>query len=165
MTSADVVLHKFLTISWTTALEKKLRKISLEHDNVLHYIAKCLDHSKYKCYVDIPDDQTPAGGTLPPNVAVTTLKPDIVVIDKYTKSVTIFELTVPAEHRLKIAHDLKYQKYSHFTRNIEIGSHTGYISSDNKGYIHTLHKFCRKSIKQKKFMQNMSAIVTLSMGV
>ena len=44
----------------------------------------------------------------------------------------------------------------------EIGSHTGYISSDNKGYIHTLHKFCQKSIKQKKFMQNMSAIVTLS---
>ena len=92
-------------------------RFTFRHDNVLHYIAKCLDLSKYKWYVDIPEHQTPAGGTLPPNVAVTTLKPDIVVIDKNTKSVTIFELTVPAEHRLKIAHDLKYQKYSHFTRN------------------------------------------------
>ena len=87
--------------------------------------------------------------------------------DKNTKSVTIFELTVPVEHRLKIAHDLKYQKYSHFTRNenftvsvvpFEIGSHTRYIYSDNKGYIHRLHKLCQKSIKQKIFIQNMSAI-------
>lgn len=153
------------------ALSLNEGRFTYRHDNVLQYIAKCLDQDKYKCYIDIPEHQTPAGGTLPPNIAVTNLKPDIVVIDKQKKSVTIFELTVPAEHRLKIAHDLKFQKYSHFETNpnftvkvvpFEVGSHTGYISSDNKKYIHTLHKHCKKSIKLKKFMQNMSAISVLS---
>ena len=87
------------------------------------------------------------------------------------KSVSIFELTVPAEHRLKIAHSLKLEKYSHFVENrnftvkvtpFEIGSHSGYINSDNKSYIHSLHKFCKKPIKLKKFQQNISAISVLS---
>ena len=44
----------------------------------------------------------------------------------------------------------------------EVGSHTGYINSDNKKYIHALHKFCKKNIKLKLFMQNMSAISVMS---
>ena len=104
-------------------------------------------------------------------MAVTTLKPDIVIIDKQAKKAKIFELTVPAEHRLKTSHDLKYQKYCHFQVNsnysveiipFEIGSNTVYISSDNKTYLHSLHKFCNKSIKLKKFYQNISAIAVLS---
>ena len=101
---------------------------------VLNDISKCLDTSKYTCYVDIEGSQTPAEGTLPPNVLVTNLKPDIVIMDKSKKTVSIFELTVPAEHRIKIAHDLKYQKYQHFLTDItthtvnlvpfEVGSHT-----------------------------------------
>ena len=93
-------------------------------------------------------------------------------MDKSKKTVDIFELTVPAEHRLKISHDLKYQKYSHLvsdSRNLkvnvtpfEVGSHTGYINSDNKKYIHALHKFCKKNIKLKLFMQNISAISVMS---
>ena len=70
---------------------------------MLNYIASCLDTDKFSCYVDIPGHQTPAGGTLPPNVAVSTLKPDIVVVDKQKKSVDIFELTYPAEHRIETA--------------------------------------------------------------
>ena len=62
-------------------------------DSVLNYIALCLDTDKFSCYVDIPGHQTPAGGTLPPNVAVSTLKPDIIVVDKQNKTVDIFELT------------------------------------------------------------------------
>ena len=115
--------------------------------------------------------QTPAAGTLPPNIIVTNLKPDIVIIDKSKKEVNIFELTVPAEHRIKKAHALKYEKYQHFISDIkthtvnlipfEIGSHTGYISSDNRKYIHSLHKFCDKNITLKKFTQNVSAIAGL----
>ena len=50
------------------------------------------------------------------------------------KTVNIFELTVPAEHRLKVSHDLKFQKYSHFIENryytvnlipFIVGSNTG----------------------------------------
>ena len=64
--------------------------------------------------MDIPGHQTPAGGTLPPDVAVSTLKPDIVIVDKQQKSVSILELTCPTEHRLDIAHRLKKEKYTQF---------------------------------------------------
>ena len=84
----------------------------------------------------------------------------------------IFELTVPAESRIKISHNLKYQKYQHLISDIgshkvniipfEIGSQTGYISQENKDYIKTLHKFCQSSIKLKKFKQNISALSVLS---
>ena len=139
---------------------------------MLSYISKCLNKSKFKCYIDIEGSQTSAGGTLPPNLAVTTLKPDIVIFDKASKTVDIFELTIPAEHRIKKAHELKYEKYQHFISDIknqtvkvlpfEIGSHTGYITQENKKTLHSLHKYCEKNITMKKFTQNISAIVVLS---
>ena len=79
--------------------------------NILSYIQKCLDTSKYICYTDIEGHQTQDGGTIPPEVAVTNLKPDIVIIDKRRKSVHIFELTVPGEMRINTAHRLKMEKY------------------------------------------------------
>ena len=42
---------------------------------------------RYKFYVDIPGHQTPAGGTLPPQVTVSVLKPNIVIIDKIVATV------------------------------------------------------------------------------
>ena len=44
----------------------------------------------------------------------------------------------------------------------EIGSHTGYISTENRRSIHSLHKFCENNITLKKFIQNLSAITVLS---
>ena len=147
-------------------------RYTFRHDNVLSYIGKCLNKQKYTCYIDLEGSQTSAGGTIPPNLVVTTLKPDIVIIDKSSKTATIFELTIPAEHRIKIAHELKFQKYQHFMSDIkshtvkvtpfEIGSHTGYISTENKRSIHSLHKFCENNITLKKFIQNLSAITVLS---
>ena len=130
-------------------------RYTFRHDNVLAYISKCLNKSKFKCYIDIEWSQTSAGGTLPPNLAVSTLKPDIVIIDKASKTVSIFELTIPAEHRIKKAHELKYEKYQHFITDIknhsvnvlpfEIGSHTGYISQKKIRKLFTLFiNFARK---------------------
>ena len=144
-------------------------RYTYRHDNVLSYIQRCLDISKYTCYTDIEGHQTQGGGTIPPEVTVTTLKPDIVIIDKSRKIINIFELTVPGETRITTAHKLKMEKYEHFATDIqsysvninpfEIGSHTGYISRDNKTNILKLHKFCKKdvNIKQfrKKFLQSL----------
>ena len=101
---------------------------------MLSYISKCLNKTKFKCYIDIEGSQTP-------NLAVSTLKPDIVIIDKASKTMETFELTIPAEHRIKKAHELKYEKYQHFISDmnnqtvkvlpLEIGSRTGYISKEN----------------------------------
>ena len=90
---------------------------------------------KFTCCIDIPGYQTPNGGTLPPDCVVTTLKPDVVIIDKTNKKMDIFELTVSGESRLEISHSLKTEKYQHFVTDVtsyktsvtafEIGSQTG----------------------------------------
>ena len=104
-------------------------------------------------------------------MTVTTLKPDIVVIDKARKTLNIFELTVPGEATITTAHKLKLEKYEHFVTDIqlysvainpfEVGSHTGYISRDNKNSISRLHKFCKKDVTLKQFKKNISAITVL----
>ena len=147
-------------------------RYTARHDFILNYIGKCLDKEKFKCFIDIENHQTQAGGTISPNLVVTNLKPDIVVIDDKTKSVKIFELTVPAESRLEISHKLKMDKYSHLVTDIkshnveiipfEIGAQQGHISRDNKFRLQTLHKYCSKNIKFKKFSENISAIALLS---
>ena len=79
---------------------------------------------------------------------------------------------VPGETRIKISHNLKYQRYQHLVSDIrgqtvniipfEIGASTGYVSYENKSHLKSLHKFCQKNIKLKKFTQNISALTVLS---
>ena len=66
-------------------------RFTFRHDNILHYISSCLDKQKYKCYIDIRGEQTAAGGTLPPSMIVSNLKPDVVILSKSDKTVSIFE--------------------------------------------------------------------------
>ena len=78
---------------------------------------------------------------------------------------------MPEEIRIITAHKLKLEKYQHFQTDIntlkvsvhpfEIGSHTGYISRENKETLSSIHKFCKKDIKLKEFKNNISAITIL----
>ena len=146
-------------------------RFTYRHDSILNYIHKCLDTTKYTCFTDIQGHQTQSGGTIPPEILVTTLKPDIVIVDRKSNNLEIFELTVPSESRISIAHNLKLEKYQHFSSDItrykvsvnpfEVGSHTGYISRDNKQVLARLHKFCKGDIKFKCFRNNVSAIAVL----
>ena len=84
---------------------------------------------------------------------------------------TILELTRPAEHRIIAAHSLKVEKYSHFETDhpgksvsvipFEIGSHTGYVTTEKKMRLAQLHKYCKKSIKLKNIVRNISAITVM----
>ena len=87
------------------------------HDGILNYIANCLDKKNFECYLDI-DGHQHSGGTLPPEIVVSTLKPDIVIVDKKNKDIHIFELTVPGESRIHEAHRIKTEKYQHFQSDI-----------------------------------------------
>ena len=146
-------------------------RFTYRHDSILNYIQGCLDTTKYTCYIDIEGHQTQGGGTIPPEILITTHKPDIVIIDKKTKSMEIFELTVPGESRILAAHDLKQRKYYNFETDIqtykvsvhpfEVGSHTGYITRENKERITRLHKLCKREVKFKTFKNNISAIAIL----
>ena len=127
----------------------------------------CLDRAQYEIYSDLEGFSTSAGGTIPPNICVTNLKPDLVIINNNRKTIHLFELTVPFETRIDAAHKLKEQKYSHFNTDIteytpfvmpfEIGSR-GFVTKENKETLKIIHKFCKKSIKFKTFLDNISAI-------
>ena len=143
-------------------------RYTFRHDNVLNYVSNCLDRQKFKCFLDLDGQRTQAGGTMPSSLVVTVKKPDIVIVDQKSKSVHIFELTIPGELRLDTAHRLKAESYSHFVTDIkthtvtvipiEVGAHTGHINNENKKRLHDLHRFCTKDIKLKKFKENISAI-------
>ena len=147
-------------------------RFTWRHDSILHYISNSLDKEKYTCFVDIFGHQTQAGGTLPPDIIISPLKPDIVVVDTRKKSVNIFELTVPGETRILEAHRIKTEKFQHFQSDIksykvsvipfEVGSHTGYISLENVSWVNAVHKFSKKDIKLKNLKKNISSITVLS---
>ena len=141
------------------------------HNNVLHHIKKCIDVKEFTLYIDLDENRQSRKSTIPPNAVVTTLIPDIVLIDEKTKSLEIFELTCPAETRIDIAHLLKVEKYAHLVNDIkeyktevnvfEIGSHTGQITKRNKECLSKLHTYCHKFIKKQTFIKNISAITML----
>ena len=59
----------------------------------MNYIVKNIDSTKYKVYSDIPG-YTVGNGSIPPEICITSEKPDIVIIDEKRKTLDIFELTV-----------------------------------------------------------------------
>ena len=54
------------------------------------------------------------------SLIVTVITPDIVIVDQKIKSVHIFELTVPGEFWMEIAHTLKSDSYSHFVNELTL---------------------------------------------
>ena len=63
-------------------------------------------------YADIPGHQAPHGGTIPPNVLVTALKPDIVIVNELSEEVVVFELTCPWDTNIDRSHRYKSEKYA-----------------------------------------------------
>ena len=136
------------------------------HNNLVNFIVTNVD-SKFTVFSDLPGMEAPGGGTIPPSLCVTSHKPDIVIIDKHTKSLHIFELTVPLMSNIEARHQEKSKKYSHFLTDItgysttvncfEVSS-TGFINTRNHKTLHTLHKFMRKDIKKSDFMSNLNSL-------
>ena len=72
---------------------------------------------------------------------------------------------------MSVINILKTEKYAHFEtdhpeKNVsvipfEIGSHTGYVTKENKARLAKLHKYCKKSIKMKSFVRNISAVTVM----
>ena len=142
------------------------------HNNVVNYIIKLVDTSKYTVYSDLPG-YTVGAGSIPPELCITVEKPDIVIQDKKNKFIHLFELSVPIESNGNIdkRHQEKSNKYAHFVTDMtgyecavtafEIGSR-GYISTRNHAALYTLHKFVKPGVKLSKFKQNISALSVYS---
>ena len=106
-------------------------------------------------------------GSIPPEVCITNLKPDITILDNTNKTFNIFELTCPLFANIDKQHDYKTNKYAHFLTDIshlkttvtafEITS-TGHITKRNHTHLQALHKFCKPGIKLSNFKKNISAL-------
>ena len=107
------------------------------HNNLVNYIVTNVD-KKFTVYSDLPGMEAPGGGTIPPALCVTKMKPDIVIMDDHMKALHIFELTMPLTRNIDARHKEKTNKYAPFMRDI-----TGYSCSLNcfevtsTGYVST----------------------------
>ena len=124
-------------------------------------------------YADI-EGHTIGGGTIPPDILVTSEKPDIVIINRHQTppSITIIELTVPWEERLEISRTLKTNKYSPLTNDIlgtgfsvdfiplEVGVR-GIITKQNKASLKSIHHFM-KDIPLRTLTSNISMKAVIS---
>ena len=136
------------------------------HNNLVNFIVTNVDN-KFTVFSDLPGMGAPGGGTIPPSLCVTNHKPDIVIIDNNTKTLHIYELTMPLMSNIDARHQEKSNKYSHFLTDItgytttvncfEVSS-TGFISARNKTTLQKLHKFIRKDIKKSVFMSNLNSL-------
>ena len=136
------------------------------HNNLVNFIVKNVD-KRFTVYSDLPGMEAPGGGTIPPALCVTNLKPDIVIVDTHKKSLHIYELTMPMMTNIDTRHDEKTNKYSHFLTDItgykctlncfEVTS-TGFVNTRNQKTLHTLHSFMRKDLKRSVFMNNLNML-------
>jgi hypothetical protein len=136
------------------------------HNNLINFIVTNVD-PVFKVYSDLPGWEATGGGTIPVELCMTNLKPDIVIIDPAKKKLHIFELTVPLTTNIDQRHSEKSRKYAPFVTDItdhdctvncfEVSS-TGFISKRNNSTLSTLHSFMNKDMKKSKFLSNLNAL-------
>ena len=137
------------------------------HNNIVNYVVNSLDETRYTIFSDIPGHEASGGGSVPPEVCVTNLKPDITIWDKASNMFHIFELTVPLDRNISQRHLEKSNKYAHFITDIqhiktsvtafEVSS-IGNVTPDNKKSLTKLHKFCKPGTKLSMFIKNISSL-------
>ena len=143
------------------------KRYTWRHNNLIQLIITNVDTSKYTVYSDLPGWEAPGGGTIPHDLCVTNLKPDIVIIDKHKKIVHIYELTVPLTVNIEDSNKEKSKKYAPFITDMtsytcsvncfEVSS-TGFISSRHKVTLTALHKLLRKDLKKSVFLSNLNSL-------
>ena len=148
------------------------------HNSILSYIVTTLCSRKpdhLQIYSDLPGLDV-NGGSIPPNIKVTSSRPDLVIIDVSTtpNTVYLYELTVCFEKQggFEAAHTRKTERYSALAFDLEekgysvrnwpfkIGSR-GYLSKENKTYLSELHTICKPTVKFSKFCENISKVSLL----
>ena len=90
-------------------------RLTWRHDSVLSTIIHVLRSSLIPdsvFYSDVLGHQAPHGGTIPPYILVTSLRPDIVVIKEDVREIIIFELTCPWDSNIERSHTYKEEKYA-----------------------------------------------------
>ena len=93
-------------------------------------------------FSDLPDFLAPNGGSIPPHVLVTNLRPDIFIFNVTTREAVIFELTCPWDNNIARSHTYKEDKYAPLVADLSRTYKTslfsievsvrGQVTADNK---------------------------------
>ena len=134
-----------------------LTRYTHRHDSCLNYLYKTLKQTKpndLEIYADLENCRI-NGGTVPPNIALTTSRPDLVLVDTKTKKVTLIELTITWDTAANTdaAGERKQARYTYLSEDIEEKGYTchnspleigtrGYISPRNKSTLMYLAHIC-----------------------
>jgi hypothetical protein len=142
-------------------------RFTWRHYTLLNYIVSSVDTSKYKVYSDLPGHQAAGGSSIPPEICITNLRPDMVIVDEAGKKIHLLELTMPREENIDLKNSQKANKYAHFITDcsdydctvtcFEVSS-KGFISTRNHSSLKALHKFMSSQTKLATFKQNLSAL-------
>ena len=105
--------------------EKMLNRYTHRHDSVLALIYENIrknNPASVELYCDIEGLKV-NGGTMPPEIALTSKKPDLVIVDRRSNPVTItlLELTVPWDSTTNFdsAYNRKRTRYEYLANDIE----------------------------------------------
>ena len=115
------------------------------HDSILSKIVSFIEPNlpdTLKLFCDLPG-QFSGISTIPTDIVVTSLKPDISIVNYSDKSCTIIELTVPFDSNIVKANERKSKKSDNLVQDIEENNFTvdfyaieissrGLITKDNK---------------------------------
>ena len=91
------------------------------HDSVLRTIVDCIRPNikeGFELFADLASHGAGNGGTIPPDVLVTTQRPDIFLVHRNSAKVVIFELTVPWDNNIESGHNLKVTKYASLVNDL-----------------------------------------------
>ena len=106
-----------------------------------------------RLFSDLPGYHAPHGGTIPPHILVTALKPDIFIVNQLSQVVIVFELTCPWDSNIVRSHNYKTEKYAaliaDLSQNYVVSFYSvevsarGQITKDNQSRLKCfLHKCC-----------------------
>ena len=130
-----------------------LERYGWRHDSILRTIYSSISKDQpLEIFVDLPTHLSGIS-TIPTDILVTNLRPDLVILDRIGKSITLFELSVPFETNISATHLRKIERYEKLIQDLqnvgfkvsyyafEIGSR-GFISKDNASRLKSIfHQF------------------------
>jgi hypothetical protein len=160
-------------LNWCPKALKEGR-FTWRHNSVLSHFTQELQKSKpshIEIYADIPN-KTLNGATIPPDVLVTTQRPDLVILDRAAKTIDILELTISFEKNIEAANARKSARYEDLCSDLrsagwktnlvpfEIGSR-GQVTKRNKSAITKTTKAVHPQTDHKKLMSDLSKIALL----
>ena len=132
-----------------------LERYGWRHDSILRTIYSHISTDpSIETFVDLPNHMLGVS-TIPTDILITNLRPDLVILNRSEKAITLFELSVPFETNITATHLRKVQRYETLIFDLEnsgynvsyyafeIGSR-GFISKENLARLKSVfHKFSK----------------------